>query len=65
MKKLSLKLTGIKAVLQKEEMKQIKGGGSLSSCLDECQLSIGCGSGTCYPGSSCTHNGGQPYLICG
>jgi hypothetical protein len=63
MKKLSLKLTGIKEALKKEEMKQVKGGG-LNDCFDECNGGSCWGGGSCQA-SSCTHNGGQPYLVCG
>ena len=64
MRKLNLKLTGIKDVLKKEEMKQIKGG-SGSDCYDQCS-SIG---GSCFgPGScvasSCHRYGGDPYRVC-
>ncbi|MEN0053132.1 MAG: hypothetical protein AAGC65_05665 [Mucilaginibacter sp.] len=63
MKKLSLKLTGIKQVLKKEEMKKIKGGG-LGDCIDECSSFGSCwGAGSCQP-SSCYHNG-VPYMVCG
>jgi natural product precursor len=64
MKKLSLKLTGIKEVLKKDEMKQIRGGGSLVNCYDECNASTGCGHGSCVPASSCYHSGGPAYLVC-
>ncbi|WP_407940660.1 TIGR04149 family rSAM-modified RiPP [Mucilaginibacter sp.] len=62
MKKLSLKLTGIKQVLKKEEMKQVKGG-SRSDCYNQCSSGSSCISGPCVP-SSCLMYGGQPYSVC-
>jgi hypothetical protein len=60
MKKLSLKLTGIREALKKEEMKQVKGGGAQYVCYDECAGGA-CGVGRCI---QVTCLGGTPYGNC-
>ncbi|WP_372976425.1 TIGR04149 family rSAM-modified RiPP [Mucilaginibacter sp.] len=65
MKKLSLKLTGIKEALGKNEMKQIRGG-SGTDCYDQCSsYGTACsGGGTCAPSSCHRYGGGDPYRVC-
>jgi hypothetical protein len=61
MKKLDLKLEGIKEMLTKAEMKKVNGG---NDYCGQCLMGPGAWFGGCVPADFITYCGGANYGIC-